>query len=83
MSDIGKENACCESQQTTNGVFRTKIDRTAALDFAARGVVIRLQTGGNIMGRQYFLQVIFNVVNFVASHRYSDDFLAHVKLDET
>ena len=44
MGDIGRENAWCESQQTTNGIFRTKIDRTAALDFAAQGVVIELQT---------------------------------------
>ena len=51
MGDIGRENAWCKSQQTTNGIFRTKIGRTAALDFAAQGIVIGLQTDGNFMGR--------------------------------
>ena len=56
------------------------MDRTAALDFAAQDVVIGLQTDVNVMGRQYILQLIFIILNFVASRRYSDDFLAHVKL---
>ena len=80
MSEIGNEDAWCEFQQTTNGIFRNKIDWIVTLDFDARSVVIGLQTDGNITGRQYFLQVIFNVLNLVASREYSDDFSTHVKL---
>ena len=81
MSGIGNEDAWCESQQTTNGIFRNKIDWMVALDFTELVTLYwLLGTNGNVTARQYVLQVIFKVLNFITSRRYSDDFLAHVKL---